>query len=110
MTADDQKFPADEPVDDSRGALGPHSQRRKKRPLSAAQIQAVEERERKRADAIKHAQRNRPIQVRFHEWMERAGFRPMPIPPPGNSYSGAHIEDLWEAYLDATLRERDALR
>lgn len=34
----------------------------------------------------------------------------MPIPPPGTSYSGAHIEDLWEAYLDATLREREALR
>lgn len=44
--------------------------------------------------------------ARFHEWMERSGFRPMPIPKPGRSYHGSHIETLWEAYLDATLRER----
>ena len=83
---------------------------RKDKPLSAFQLQALEERERKRADAIENAERNAPIQVRFHEWMERAGFRPMVIPSPGKSYSGAHIDALWEAYLDATLRERDALR
>lgn len=47
------------------------------------------------------------IRERFHEWMERAGFRPMPIPKPGRSYPGSHIETLWEAYLDATLRERN---
>lgn len=46
------------------------------------------------------------IRERFHEWMERSGFRPMPIPTPGSSYPGSHIETLWEAYLDATLRER----
>lgn len=48
------------------------------------------------------------IRVRFHEWMEQAGFRTMPIPAPGRSYPGSHIETLREAYLDATLRERDA--
>ena len=69
--------------------------------------QRMQERERKRAEAIASAERETPIRIRFHEWMERSGFRPMPIPDPGRSYSGSHIETLWEAYLDATLRERD---
>jgi hypothetical protein len=110
MTVNDHSISESGPVTARTGALGPLPQSRKDKPLSALQLQVVEERERKRADAIKNAQRNGPIQVRFHEWMEQAGFRPMPIPSPGKSYSGAHIEALWEAYLDATLRERDALR
>jgi hypothetical protein len=69
--------------------------------------QHLQERERKRAEAIANAERDAPIRARFHDWMERAGFRSMPIPEPGHSYSGSHMETLWEAYLDATLRERD---
>lgn len=70
--------------------------------------QRMQERERKRAAAVSNAERDAPIRARFHEWMERSGFRPMPIPVPGQSYSGSHIETLWEAYLDATLRERSS--
>jgi hypothetical protein len=68
--------------------------------------QRIEERERKRAEAITNAKRDAPIRARFHDWMERSGFRPMPIPEPGQSYPGSHMETLWEAYLDATLKER----
>ena len=71
--------------------------------------QRIQERERKRAEAVANAERDAPIRARFHEWMERSGFRPMPIPEPGRSYSGSHMETLWEAYLDATLQERQAL-
>ena len=70
--------------------------------------QRMQERERKRAEAIANAERDASIRVRFHEWMERSGFRSMPIPEPSSSYSGSHMETLWEAYLDATLRERAA--
>lgn len=80
------------------------------KPLTPAQEHARVERleafERKRAEAIANAERDAPIRARFHEWMERSGFRPMPIPEPGRSYSGSHMETLWEAYLDATLQER----
>ncbi len=83
---------------------------RSAKPVSTEQLQEREqlriERERKRAEAIANAERDAPIRVRFHAWMERAGFRSMPIPEPGRSYSGSHMETLWEAYLDATLRER----
>ncbi len=67
-----------------------------------------EERERKRAEDIANAERDAPIRARFHDWIERSGFRPMPIPEPGRSYSGSHMETLWAAYLDATLKERAA--
>lgn len=70
--------------------------------------QRIQERERKRAEALANAERDAPIRTRFHEWMERSGFRPMPVPTPGHSYSGSHMETLWEAYLDATLKERAA--
>jgi len=72
--------------------------------------QHLQERERKRAEAIANAERDVSIRVRFHEWMERSGFRPMPIPEPGQSYTGSHMETLWEAYLDATLNERNSTR
>lgn len=79
-------------------------------PVSPEQLrereQQRQERERKRAEAIANTERDAPIRVRFHAWMERSGFRPMPIPELGQSYSGSHMETLWEAYLDATLRER----
>lgn len=81
------------------------------RPVSPEQLQEREqlrlERELKRAEAIANAERDAPIRVRFHEWMERSGFRPTPIPKPGQSYSGSHMETLWESYLDATLKERN---
>lgn len=80
------------------------------KPVSPEQLQEREQRrqdnERKRAEAIANAERDAPIRIRFHAWMERSGFRPMPIPEPGKSYSGSHMETLWEAYLDATLAER----
>lgn len=70
--------------------------------------QRRQESERKKAEAIANAERDAPIRARFHEWMERSGFRSMPIPEPGRSYSGAQMETLWEAYLDATLNERNS--
>jgi hypothetical protein len=76
--------------------------------VTPEQQQEREQRERKRADAIANAERDAPIRTRFHDWMERSGFRPMSIPEPGRSYSGSHMETLWEAYLDATLKERAA--
>lgn len=80
------------------------------KPVSPEQLQEREQRrqdnERKRAEAIANAERDAPIRIRFHAWMERSGFRPMPIPEPGKSYSGSHMETLWDAYLDATLAER----
>jgi hypothetical protein len=80
------------------------------RPVSPEQQQVRGQRrqeiERKRTAAIANAERDAPIRLRFHEWMERSGFRPIPIPEPGRSYSGSHMETLWEAYLDATLQER----
>lgn len=80
------------------------------KPVNPEQLQEREQRrqenERKRAEAIANAERDAPIRIRFHAWMERSGFRPMPIPEPGRSYSGSHTETLWEAYLDATLAER----
>jgi hypothetical protein len=75
-----------------------------------AREQHLQERESKQAEATANAERDAPIRVRFHEWMERSGFRPMPIPEPGQSYSGSHMETLWEAYLDATLNERNSTR
>lgn len=82
------------------------------KPVSSEQQQEreqrVQEHERKRAEALANAERDAPIRTRFHEWMERSGFRPMPIPKHGHSYSGSHMETLWEAYLDATLKERAA--
>ncbi len=77
------------------------------KPVTPEQQQEGEQRERKRAEAIANAERDAPLRARFHEWMERSGFRSMPIPEPGRSYSGSHTETLWEAYLDATLRERE---
>lgn len=68
--------------------------------------QRTQERELKRAEAVANAGRDAPIRVRFHEWMVKSGFAPMAIPEPGRSYSGSHAETLWEAYLDATLKER----
>ena len=68
--------------------------------------QRRQEHEQKKADAIANAERDEPIRLRFHAWMERSGFRSMSIPEPGQSYSGSHVETLWEAYLDATLVER----
>jgi len=82
------------------------------KPVNSEQLQQREQRrqelERKRAEAIANAERDVPIRVRFHAWMERSGFGPKPIPEPGRSYSGSHVETLWEAYLDATLAERAA--
>jgi len=69
--------------------------------------QRRQERELKKIEAIANAERDAPIRVRFHSWMERSGFRSMQIPEPGRAYSGSHTETLWEAYLDATLRERE---
>lgn len=78
--------------------------------ISPEQLQEREQRrqehEQKKADAIANAERDAPIRLRFHAWMERSGFRSMSIPEPGQSYSGSHVETLWEAYLDATLMER----
>lgn len=65
-----------------------------------------QELELKKTKAIANAERDAPIRVRFHEWIGRSGFRPIPIPEPGRSYSGSHMQTLWEAYLDATMRER----
>lgn len=79
--------------------------------VSPEQLRQREERrqelEHKRAEAIANAERDAPIRIRFHAWMERSGFSPQLIPEPGRSYSGSHMETLWEAYLDATLRERN---
>lgn len=81
------------------------------KPVSPEKLQQREKRhqeqERKLAAAVANAERDAPIRVRFHAWMERSGLRPMAIPEPGRSYSGSHIETLWEAYLDATLNERN---
>ena len=64
------------------------------------------ERGRKKARSIENANREAPIRLRFHTWMESNGWPPRPIPVPGSSYTGSHVEDLWDAYLDATLQER----
>lgn len=60
----------------------------------------------KKAQDIANAERDAPIRARFHAWLEGAGFRKFETPPLGSVYPGAHIETLWEAYLDATLSER----
>lgn len=82
--------------------------------VSPAEQQKGEKRrqelELKKTEATANAERDAPIRVRFHEWMDRSGFRPVPIPEPGRSYSGSHIETLWDAYLDATLNERNSTR
>jgi sRNA-binding protein len=82
------------------------------KPVSPEQYQQREQRRQeqvhKRAEAIANADRDAPIRVRFHAWLERSGYSPKPIPVPGQSYSGSHMETLWEAYLDATLQERHA--
>lgn len=81
------------------------------KPVSSEQLQQREQRrqelERKRSEAIANAERDAPIRVRFHAWLEKSGYRTMPIPEPGRSYSGSHLQTLWEAYLDATLQERN---
>lgn len=86
-------------------------QRIASRPVTMEQLQEREQRrkalEHKRAEAIANAERDAPIRARFHAWLERAGFRTFPIPQPGQSYPGSHIEAMWEAYLDATLQERN---
>lgn len=69
--------------------------------------QRRQELERRSSQAIANAERDSPIRERFHAWLEKSGYRPMPIPDPGRSYSGSHIQTLWEAYLDATLQERN---
>lgn len=78
--------------------------------VSPEQTQAREQlragRVHKKADAISNAERDVPIRARFHAWMERAGFGAMQVPMPGQSYSGSHMDTLWEAYVDATLQER----
>jgi hypothetical protein len=65
-----------------------------------------QEREQKKAEAFANAERDAPIRIRFHAWIERAGYRPLATPEIGHSYPGAHTEAMWEAYLDATLSER----
>lgn len=82
------------------------------KPIRPEQLQEREQRrqeiERKKAEAIANTERDAPIRARFHAWMKLSGFQPMPIPEPGRSYPGSHIETLWEAYLDATLKERES--
>jgi hypothetical protein len=46
------------------------------------------------------------IRERFHKYLEEQDFAPQPIPKPGRSYGGAHLQTLWEFYLHATLTER----
>lgn len=86
-------------------------QRIASRPVTPEQTQAREQRRQEReqmgAEAIANAERDAPIRLRFHAWLERAGFRTLPIPEPGKSYSGSHTQAMWEAYLDATLQERN---
>lgn len=72
------------------------------------QEQRRQESQRKKAEAIANAERDAPIRARFHAWLEASGFRKFETPPPGSSYPGSHIETLWEAYLDATMKEREA--
>jgi hypothetical protein len=61
----------------------------------------------KKAEGIANAERDAPIRARFHDWLESAGFRRFNTPPLGASYPSSHVETLWEAYVDATLRERE---
>ncbi len=86
-------------------------QRNAAKPLTPEQIAQQEQRrkefEHKRSEAIANEERDAPIRVRFHAWLEKSGYRTMPIPEPGRSYSGSHVQTLWEAYLDATLQERN---
>lgn len=81
------------------------------KPVNPEQLQEREQRcqelERRSSEAIVNAERDAPIRVRFHAWLERSEYRSIPIPEPGRSYSGSHIQTLWEAYLDATLQERN---
>lgn len=85
-------------------------QRNAAKPLTPEQLAQQEQRRQElkdnRSEAISNAERDAPIRVRFHAWLERSGYRTMPIPESGRSYSGSHVQTLWEAYLDATLQER----
>lgn len=88
-------------------------QRIASKPTNTEQIRQREERcqelEKMKSEAIENAERDAPIRVRFHAWLDRSGYRTMPIPDPGMPYPGAHLQTLWEAYLDATLQERNNL-
>jgi len=70
--------------------------------------QRRQESERKKAEAIANVERDAPIRARFHAWLEASGFRKYETPSPGSSYPGSHIETLWDAYIDATMKEREA--
>ena len=73
------------------------------------QEQRRQEFDRKKAEAIANAERDAPIRARFHSWLEASGFRKFETPPHGSAYPGSHIEMLWEAYMDATMKEREAI-
>lgn len=54
-------------------------------------------------------ERDAVIRARFHQWLLDNGFKQYETPKLGHSYSGSHIETLWQAYLHATLVERNSI-
>lgn len=86
-------------------------QRMSAKTLTPEQLQERENRRQelqiKKAEAFANAERDAPIRARFHDWLESAGFRRFDTPALGYSYPSSHVEALWEAYVDATLRERE---
>lgn len=72
--------------------------------------EAIEEAaKQRRLQDLANAERDAPIRARFHAWAMTQGFvdRVLVIPAPGCSYTGSHLQELWEAWLAATLAERD---
>lgn len=47
------------------------------------------------------------LRQQFHDWLLTEGFAPQKTPPPGKSYSGSHVDFLWQCYLHATFAERN---
>ena len=50
------------------------------------------------------------IRDRFHNLLVEEGFKTHTTPPKGRSYSGSHVQTLWDFYLHATLAERNKCR
>lgn len=67
------------------------------------------DKERRVLEDTRNLARDQPIREVFHSWATTQGFadRVLVTPAPGCSYTGSHLQELWETWLAATLAERN---
>lgn len=77
------------------------------KPFTAKQLNEREAlllaRKLKKAEDTANAERDAPIRIQFHQWLEKEGFKNFDIPKIGYSYPSSHVQSMWEAFKAGAL-------